>query len=263
MELIETWHGRRRRCPDDAGRRQHRAPPTRSRTPTLSEERRAMLQAFLDIARGHLELERRATVDDFLSSLRADDRVGATSPTASSSARSTRPRAWSGRSCTSSASRTATSRSASPTSAAARAEEQRLLYVAATRAERELHVSWSESRVIGDQLVEREPSPWIDAFHGEADPLPDERPSIANLRAKIAAVPEVDLTITDQHEREIVRDQLLIWREDWADQGADHRAHRRAVGSHGRGARRPSVRVAWTNSPTSRASGRARRAASG
>ena len=102
-------------------------------------------------------------------------------------------------------------------SADARAEERRLLYVAATRAERELHVSWSDARVIGDQLVEREPSPWIEAFHGEPDPLPDERPSIANLRAKIAAVPEVDLTVTDQHEREIVRDQLLIWREDWAE----------------------------------------------
>ncbi len=71
--------------------------------------------------------------------------------------------------------------------------------------------------MIGDQLVEREPSPWIEAFRGEPDPLPDERPSIANLRAKIAAVPEVDLTVTDRHEREIVRDQLLIWREDWAE----------------------------------------------
>ena len=77
-------------------------------------------------------------------------------------------------------------------------------------------MSWSDTRLIGDAIAERAPSPWLDAFRGEAAPLPDDRPSIANLRAKIAAVPEVDLTITDRHEREVVRDQLLIWREDWA-----------------------------------------------
>ena len=214
MELIDTWHGDQPLS--DVLADATTELPDSLDDAHLSEERRAMLQAFLDIARGHLELERRATVDDFLSSLRTDDRVSAvTDGVELGTFHSAKGLEW-------------------PIvhlvgiedgyvpigfaqSADARAEERRLLYVAATRAERELHVSWSDARVIGDQLVEREPSPWIEAFRGEPDPLPDERPSIANLRAKIAAVPEVDLTVTDRHEREIVRDQLLIWREDWAE----------------------------------------------
>ncbi|MEM9519030.1 MAG: ATP-dependent DNA helicase UvrD2 [Actinomycetota bacterium] len=181
----------------------------------LSDERRAMVQAFLDVARGHLELERRATVDDFLSSLRNDDRVGnVTDGVELGTFHGAKGLEWpivhlagieDGYVPISFAA-----------GAAARAEERRLLYVAATRAERELHVSWSESRIIGDQLVERQPSPWIGAFRGDAEPLPDERPSIASLRAKIAAVPDIDLTVTDRHERDVVRDQLLLWRDDWA-----------------------------------------------
>ncbi|NDH24395.1 MAG: hypothetical protein EBY49_10735, partial [Actinobacteria bacterium] len=190
MELIDTWHGDQ--SLSDVLADATTELPDSLDGAHLSEERRAMLQAFLDIARGHLELERRATVDDFLSSLRTDDRVSAvTDGVELGTFHSAKGLEW-------------------PIvhlvgiedgyvpigfaqSADARAEERRLLYVAATRAERELHVSWSDARVIGDQLVEREPSPWIEAFRGEPDPLPDERPSIANLRAKIAAVPEVDL----------------------------------------------------------------------
>lgn len=213
MELVDTW-------PPDAALSDVLADATTELPDTLeqahlSEERRAMLQAFLDIARGHLELERRASVNDFLSSLRADDRIDSvTDGVELGTFHSAKGLEWpivhvvgleDGFVPISFAS-----------SAAARAEERRLLYVAATRAERELHVSWSDTRLIGDAIAERAPSPWLDAFRGEAAPLPDDRPSIANLRAKIAAVPEVDLTITDRHEREVVRDQLLIWREDWA-----------------------------------------------
>ncbi len=181
----------------------------------LSDERRVMVEAFLDIARDHLTLERDCSVGEFLSSLRTDDRVGNVSDgielTTFHGAKGLEwpivhlagiedgyvpiafARGW-----------------------AARMEEQRLLYVAATRAERELHVTWCQSRVMGDSLVDRAPSPWLDGFHGQAAPLPDDRPSIANLRAKIAGPAQIDLTITDQHERQQVLDQLLVWRDDTA-----------------------------------------------
>lgn len=44
---------------------------------------------------------------------------------------------------------------------AQRAEERRLLYVALTRAERQLHLSWCSSRAFGTATRRRQPSPWL------------------------------------------------------------------------------------------------------
>ncbi|MDG1876398.1 MAG: ATP-dependent DNA helicase UvrD2 [Acidimicrobiales bacterium] len=212
MELLDRWDDGMRLS--DVLSEASTDPPDRAEG--LSDERRMMLRAFLDVARGHLELERRATVEDFVASLRNDDRIdGVHDGVELATFHAAKGLEW-------------------PIvhlvgiedgyvpiahahGVAARSEERRLLYVAATRAERELHVSWARTREIGGSTVERSPSRWIEAFRGTPEPLPDERPSIANLRAKIAAVPETDLTVNDRTERDLVRDQLLLWRKDTAD----------------------------------------------
>jgi DNA helicase-2/ATP-dependent DNA helicase PcrA len=59
---------------------------------------------------------------------------------------------------------------------AAVAEEQRLLYVAMTRASDELHLSWAASRRFGARFVPRRPSRWLEAVEeaiaGQAGPTP-------------------------------------------------------------------------------------------
>ena len=54
------------------------------------------------------------------------------------------------------------------TSADARAEERRLLHVALSRAESELHLSWARRRTLGTRHVTREPSAWLASLDSEA-----------------------------------------------------------------------------------------------
>jgi DNA helicase-2/ATP-dependent DNA helicase PcrA len=52
----------------------------------------------------------------------------------------------------------------------ARAEEQRLLYVALTRAEQLLSCSWAEQRTFGSRAANRTPSPWLERIEGGPEP---------------------------------------------------------------------------------------------
>ncbi len=81
------------------------------------------------------------------------------------------------------------------TSAPARAEERRLLHVALSRAEDELHCSWARARTVGSRRAEREPSPWLGLIEEVANHSPhgllqrrlEPRDHLAELRATLAA----------------------------------------------------------------------------
>jgi DNA helicase-2/ATP-dependent DNA helicase PcrA len=95
---------------------------------------------------------------------------------------------------------------------AALSEERRLLYVAMTRAERELHCSWARRRAvarpgIGVETMERAPSPFLApvqmvlaALDGERSPL-DPRPRLQLLRSRLAPSPD-----------QVLFDTLTRWR---------------------------------------------------
>ncbi len=141
-------------------------------------EARANVEAFLAFADDHLSLDPDATVNDFTIALRADDRLLASSDGVNlTTFHGAKGLEW-------------------PIvhlvgiedgfvpiaharTAAARAEERRLLHVAATRAERELHVLWCDRRELGSRSVDRQPSPWLSAF-GEARATDADAQQVAN-----------------------------------------------------------------------------------
>jgi ATP-dependent DNA helicase UvrD/PcrA len=71
-------------------------------------------------------------------------------------------------------------------------EEQRLLYVALSRAERVLHLSWANQRAVGMRAANRTPSPWLARVeratrggHDAESPVSDARARIADARDRV------------------------------------------------------------------------------
>ena len=152
--------------------------------PVDTPEARANVEALLDFAEDHLSLDPDATVDSFTTALRADDRLLASSDGVDLlTFHGAKGLEW-------------------PVvhlvgledgfvpvaharTAAARAEERRLLHVAVTRAEQELHVLWCDRRELGGESVERAPSPWLENIASpEATSASSVNPREAIARAR-------------------------------------------------------------------------------
>lgn len=105
------------------------------------------------------------------------------------------------------------------------AEERRLLYVAITRAEHELHLSWAAERAFGNKSAKRKPSPHLDEVQSAIDHLrKGHRP--VDWRAEMvksrAAIPKRGRgSATDKNPvDDPLFDALRAWRRDKA-RGAD------------------------------------------
>ncbi len=105
------------------------------------------------------------------------------------------------------------------TAPAAVAEERRLLYVALTRAESDLHCSWAEQRSLGGHPVPRDPSPWLDRLGGAAsgtDGQPRPATGVTMPRSRLAACRRPVTSgagsagVTD--EDQVLLDALHRWR---------------------------------------------------
>jgi DNA helicase II / ATP-dependent DNA helicase PcrA len=100
--------------------------------------------------------------------------------------------------------------------AAAKAEEARLLYVAMTRAQRTLHLTWAERRTFASRVVERRPSPWLAplvALRAEQE-VPTDGPPTPPVEDWAAQVARQRATLDRTRARaEPTLDALRRWRD--------------------------------------------------
>ena len=154
-----------------------------------SPDERAAVEAFLEFANDHLVLDPDSSVGAFRITLRADDRAAAPADGVDlMTFHAAKGLEWPivhivGM-------EDGFVPIAHARTGAALAEERRLLHVAVTRAEQELHILWCDRRDLGGESVDRQPSPWLTAIAEPADAGPgavDPREAIARARREIRA----------------------------------------------------------------------------
>jgi DNA helicase II / ATP-dependent DNA helicase PcrA len=102
--------------------------------------------------------------------------------------------------------------------AAQRAEEARLLYVAMTRAEDELRCSWAAERTFGGRTSERRLTPWLAglAERQRARPADDRSEPAADWRQRLASQRAQLAEATSARTPSPALTALLAWREEQA-----------------------------------------------
>jgi DNA helicase-2/ATP-dependent DNA helicase PcrA len=101
---------------------------------------------------------------------------------------------------------------------AATAEERRLLYVALSRAERELHLSWARERARGNRVSNRTKSPYLTEVERAVGGAPPEaspdgnRRGAEQARRQLATVESGEVALADRP----LYDALVTWRRELA-----------------------------------------------
>ncbi len=97
-------------------------------------------------------------------------------------------------------------------------EERRLLYVALSRAERHLHLSWAKERARGARVSSRTKSPYLNEIARVIDDSPAEETSTdpargpAGARRRLAALENGEIAMADRP----LYDALVTWRRELA-----------------------------------------------
>ncbi len=98
----------------------------------------------------------------------------------------------------------------------ARAEEQRLLHVALSRAIEELHVTWAAERTVAGRQRARKPSAWLDIIErvaaGEEPPPSDPRAGLAAVRQTLGTKRSAAGTTVVAPADKPLFDALTAWR---------------------------------------------------
>jgi DNA helicase-2/ATP-dependent DNA helicase PcrA len=97
-----------------------------------------------------------------------------------------------------------------------RAEERRLLYVALTRAEERLELSWARRRALGSRVVARSPSPWLAPIEAALTPTTPGGGRGADARARLDEVRDRLGARTGDTADPAVLEALAAWRRGLA-----------------------------------------------